>query len=85
MQIGEVIAYIRRQNKLSQEEFGSQFYKSQRYVSFVESGKETPDLQFLIEVANEYDSDVIKAYICGYTTKMLLERTVKRNKLLFAG
>ena len=55
MDIGKEIANIRKNQNLTQEEFGSIFHVTRQTVSNWETGKNYPDLQTLVEISERFD------------------------------
>lgn len=55
MDIGKEIANIRKDQNLTQEEFGSIFHVTRQTVSNWETGKNYPDLQTLVEISEQFD------------------------------
>ena len=55
MDIGKEIANIRKDQNLTQEEFGSIFHVTRQTVSNWETGKNYPDLQTLVEISERFD------------------------------
>jgi len=55
MDIGKQISGIRKQHKLTQEEFGSIFHVTRQTVSNWENRKSFPDLQILVEISNQFN------------------------------
>ena len=53
MNIGNQILNIRKDNQLTQEEFGKLFHVTRRTVSNWENGKSYPDLQILVSMSNQ--------------------------------
>lgn len=54
MDIGNQILNIRKEQKLTQEEFGRLFYVTRQTVSNWENGKSYPDLQILVDISNRF-------------------------------
>ena len=54
MDIGNQILSIRKEQKLTQEEFGRLFYVTRQTVSNWENGKSYPDLQILVDMSNRF-------------------------------
>lgn len=54
MNIGNQILNIRKENQLTQEEFGKLFHVTRQTVSNWENGKSYPDLQVLIDISNQF-------------------------------
>ena len=85
MDIGNQILSIRKEQKLTQEEFGRLFYVTRQTVSNWENCKSYPDLQVLIDMSNHFqisldtllkgDSRMVKAI-----DKERLVNTMKREK-----
>lgn len=55
MDIAKQILNIRKEQKLTQEEFGRLFYVTRQTVSNWENGKSYPDLQILVNISNRFD------------------------------
>ena len=56
MNIGNQILNIRKDNQLTQEEFGKLFHVTRQIVSNWENGKSYPDLQILVSMSNQFSS-----------------------------
>jgi len=54
MNLATQIANIRKEQKLTQEEFASLFYVTRQTVSHWENGKSYPDLQTLISISDRF-------------------------------
>lgn len=54
MDIGKQISNIRKENQLTQEEFGRLFHVTRQTVSNWENRKSFPDLQVLVEISNRF-------------------------------
>ena len=71
MDIANQILNIRKEQKLTQEEFGRLFYVTRQTVSNWEKGRSYPDLQILVDISNRFeisldlllkgDSEMVKA------------------------
>lgn len=55
MDIGKQISNIRKEHKLTQEQFGSLFHVTRQTVSNWENRKSFPDLQILVEISNQFN------------------------------
>lgn len=55
MNIGNQILNIRKENQLTQEEFGKLFHVARQTVSNWENGKSYPELQILVNISNQFD------------------------------
>lgn len=55
MDISNQILNIRKEEKLTQEEFGKLFYVTRQTVSNWENGKTYPDLQTLVDISNQFE------------------------------
>lgn len=55
MDIGKQITNIRKEHKLTQEEFGRLFHVTRQTVSNWENQKCYPDLQILVEISNRFN------------------------------
>ena len=56
--IGEFLKHLRKDKGLTQEQLAEHFYVSSRTVSRWETGKNMPDVEMLIELADFYDVDI---------------------------
>lgn len=54
MNIGQRIADIRKENNLTQEEFGDIFYVTRQTVSNWETEKNYPDLKILVDISDHF-------------------------------
>lgn len=55
MNIGNQILNIRKENQLTQEEFGKLFHVTRQTVSNWENEKSYPGLQILIDISNQFE------------------------------
>ena len=55
MNIANQILNIRKEQNLTQEEFGRLFYVTRQTVSNWENGKSYPDLQTLVDISNRFE------------------------------
>lgn len=55
MDLANQILNIRKEQKLTQEEFGRLFYVTRQTVSNWENGKSYPDLGILIDISNRFE------------------------------
>ena len=55
MNIGNQMLNIRKDNQLTQEEFGKLFHVTRQTVSNWENGKSYPELQILISISNQFN------------------------------
>ena len=55
MNIGNQISTIRKEQQLTQEQFGSLFHVTRQTVSNWENQKSYPDLQMLIDISNRFE------------------------------
>lgn len=55
MEIGNQILNIRKEQQLTQEEFGRLFHVTRQTVSNWENGKSYPDLQMLLDMSNQFE------------------------------
>ena len=55
MDIANQILIIRKEQNLTQEEFGKLFYVTRQTVSSWENGKSYPDLQILVAISNRFE------------------------------
>ena len=56
--IGEFLKQLRKEKGLTQEQAAEHFYVSSRTVSRWETGKNTPDLDMLVDIAEFYAVDI---------------------------
>ena len=63
----------RLKRKMSQEEFGYFLGLSQSYISEVETGKKTPPLDLLIEIADALDLDIYDLLFPDYVKPEIRE------------
>ena len=54
MNIGQRIADIRKENNLTQEEFGDIFHVTRQTVSNWETEKNYPDLKILVDISDHF-------------------------------
>lgn len=54
MNLGNQIANIRKEQQLTQEEFGTLFHVTRQTVSNWENEKSYPDLQILVDISNRF-------------------------------
>ena len=54
MNIGNQILNIRKENQLTQEEFGKLFHVTRQTVSNWENGKRYPELQILVSISDQF-------------------------------
>ena len=54
MNIGNQILNIRKENQLTQEEFGKLFHVTRQTVSNWEKGKRYPELQILVSISDQF-------------------------------
>ena len=55
MNLGTMIFQLRKQQQMTQEDFGSLFHVSRQTVSNWENEKSYPDLQTLIDMSNQFE------------------------------
>ena len=55
MNIGNQISTIRKEQQLTQEQFGALFHVTRQTVSNWENEKSYPDLQMLIDISNQFE------------------------------
>ena len=58
IKIGEFLKELRKEKRLTQEQFAEQFNVSRRSVSRWETGNNMPDLDTLIQMADYYEIDL---------------------------
>jgi len=59
IKIGEFLKELRKEKRLTQEQFAEQFNVSRRSVSRWETGNNMPDLDTLIQMADYYEIDLL--------------------------
>ena len=59
MNIGNQILNIRKENQLTQEEFGKLFHVTRQTVSNWENGKSYPNLQIFVSMSNQFSSNPV--------------------------
>ncbi len=69
MEIGKQIQNIRKENGLSQEQFGQKFHVTRQTVSNWKNEKSYPDLQTLIDISDNYHISMDK--LLKETPKMI--------------
>lgn len=72
MNIGNQISTIRKEQQLTQEQFGSLFHVTRQTVSNWENEKSYPDLQMLIDISNQF----------GISLDMLIKEDSKMVKII---
>lgn len=60
MNIGKEISNIRKEQNLTQEEFGKLFHVTRQTVSNWENEKNYPDLQLLVDISNHFEISLDK-------------------------
>lgn len=55
MEVGKRIAEIRKENRMSQEQFGQLFHVTRQTVSNWENAKSYPDLQTLVKISELFE------------------------------
>ena len=60
MKIGNSIQMIRKENNLSQEEFGKLFHVTRQTISNWENEKSYPDLQTIIAISEHFEISLDK-------------------------
>ena len=55
MNIGNQISNIRKEQQLTQEEFGRLFHVTRQTISNWENEKSYPDLQILVDMSNQFE------------------------------
>ena len=56
--IGEFLKHLRNDKEMTQEQLAEHFYVSSRTVSRWETGRNMPDVEMLIELADFYDVEI---------------------------
>ena len=82
--IGEFLKHLRKNKGLTQEQLAEHFYVSSRTVSRWETGKNIPDVDMLIDLADFYEIDIseiidgeIKSENMNNQTKSTLKKVAK--------
>ena len=78
MDIANQILNIRKEQKLTQEEFGRLFYVTRQTVSNWENGKSYPDLQILVDISNRFEISL--DLLLKGDSKMV--RTIDKERIL---
>lgn len=81
MNIGNQILNIRKENQLTQEEFGKLFHVTRQTVSNWENGKSYPDLQVLVDISNQFSKT--EGRIALLAIMIVLLAMSVRNYLLY--
>ena len=66
MDIGNQILSIRKEHRLTQEEFGRLFYVTRQTVSNWEKGRSYPDLQVLVDMSDRFQISLDTLKLFGY-------------------
>lgn len=85
MDIANQILNIRKDHKLTQEEFGRLFYVTRQTVSNWENGKYYPDLQIIVDISNRFEISLDVLLKGDATMVKVIDRerilgTIKREK-----
>ena len=85
MKFSEKLQFLRKENKMSQEEFAEIFNVSRQTISSWENSKSYPDIETLVKLSDEFkisldillkgDNTLIKKYDEGYSHKELADMT----------
>lgn len=78
MNIGNQILNIRKEQQLTQEEFGRLFHVTRQTVSNWENGKSYPDLQMLLDMSSQFE--VSLDILLKGDSKMV--RTIDKERVL---
>ena len=78
MNIGKQIAAIRKEQQMTQEEFGKLFHVTRQTISNWENEKSYPDLETLVEMSNRFS--VSLDYLLKEDFKMI--RTIDKERIL---
>lgn len=78
MNLANQILNIRKEQNLTQEEFGELFYVTRQSVSNWENGKSYPDLQTLVDISNRFEISLDK--LLKEDAKMV--KTIDRERVL---
>ena len=87
--IGEFLKHLRNDKGLTQEQLAEHFYVSSRTVSRWETGRNMPDVEILIELADFYDVEIReiidgkrKSENMNEEMKDILEKVASYNEML---
>ena len=78
MNIGKQIAALRKEQQMTQEEFGKLFHVTRQTISNWENEKSYPDLETLVEMSNRFS--VSLDYLLKEDFKMI--RTIDKERIL---
>jgi len=56
--LGKKVQKLRKENRLSQEEFAHQLGISRVYIGFIEQGRESPSLKLLMKISRKFNVKV---------------------------
>ena len=87
MKVGESILKIRKENKMTQEEFSKLFNVTRQTVSNWENNKSYPDLQTLVDISDKFeisldillkgDCEIVKKFDELIKQSTLFKKTIK--------
>lgn len=83
IKIGNFIKELRREEKLTQEEFAEKFQVARRTVSRWETGSNMPDLDILIEMADFFNVD-LREILDGERKNEKMDKELKETVLKVA-
>lgn len=79
MNIGDQITSVRREQQLTQEQFGGMFHVTRQTVSNWENGKSYPDLQTLIAISDRFGGVSLDTLLKGDTAMV---KVIDRERIL---
>lgn len=80
--LGDRIKMLRKENGLTQEDFGKKFFVHKGTVSKWEKGQRVPETETLEKLANEYDVSI--DYLLGRTDKRKPNHLTKEDLIKIA-
>jgi len=82
MNLGKILVKIRKDHKMSQEDFAEMFYVSRQTISSWENSKSYPDIETLIKISEKFDISL--DILLKGNEKMVkeMDRKIKNNKKL---
>lgn len=82
--IAENIKYLRKQNKMTQEDLGNKIGYSDKTISKWENGDTMPDVQTLYSLANIFGVTIDYFVHTGDKTNFIIQKSKTVNKVLIA-
>lgn len=82
MNLGKVLVKIRKDNKMSQEDFAEHFHVSRQTISSWENQKSYPDIETLIQISEEFNVSLDILLKGNERMVKEIDKKVKNNKKL---